>query len=102
MNAAKSFFVAFTLTLCVLALPLSFLVIDSNMRRTVYGRAEPDVSFSVQAGRPTLTADGDPVTVMPAEGQRLVYALLPAPVRVVWYFLRGETEAAARLWSLTD
>ena len=95
----KTFFAAFVLTLCVLALPLSFLLVEWNMQRTVYGRVEPGVSFSVVAGRPTLTADnGEAVTLVPQEGQRVAYALLPAPVRAGWYLLRGEVEAAARLW----
>lgn len=95
----KTFFAAFVLTLCALALPLSFLLIEWNMQRTVYGRVEPGVSFSVVAGCPTLTAtDGERVTAIPKPGQRVVYALLPAPVRAGWYLLRGEVEAAARLW----
>ncbi len=99
MKSVKTFFVAFILTLCVLALPLSFLLVEWNMQSTVYGRVEPGVSFSVVAGRPVLiTTDGEAVTTIPQAGQRAVYALLPAPVRAGWYFLRGEVEAAARLW----
>lgn len=99
MKPAKAFMAAFILTLCALALPLSFLVIEYNMRHTVYGRVETGVSFSVDVGRPVLTDDnGEAVIAIPKQTRRAAYALLSAPARLIGYFLRGETQAATRLW----
>ena len=99
-RAAGTFLAALALSLCVLGLPLAFLLIECNMRLTVYGRVEPTVTFAVEQGAPTLTdGQGHTLTLLPESERQAAYALLAAPARAALWLLRCQQEAVARLFS---
>ena len=102
MKPVAAFFTAFILTLCVLALPLSFGVVEWNMGRTVWGEFTPSVSFSAAEGVPRLTdAEGESLSLPPV-AERGLWAAIPAPLKGLWYLFRGQLTAAAALWEATD
>ncbi len=95
-----TFFVALSLSLCVLGLGLAFLLIEWNMQQTVYGRVEPTLTFTVEEGVPTLTdAGGQALGVLPQQGRQAAYALLSTPARVTLWLWRAMQEAVADGWA---
>ncbi len=91
MTARHTFFVVFVLSLCVLGLLLSFLVIEYNIRRTIYGQMDFDLSYTLQGGLPVLTdGAGEPLWLLPAAWRQPLETLVDAPTRLLlWLYGRA-------------
>ena len=101
MRKAKSFFTAFSVSLCVLGLGAGLFAAGYNTRRMTRGQTAPTASFTLQNGRLSVkNSDNRTLTApLPEEGT-VGAAAVPAPARVTLYLLQRLTAAAERLAEL--
>ena len=102
LRKAAYLLAVFLLALCVLGLGPAFLLIECNIQRTVTGRVELGVAFSLEEGLPVLTdtASGEPVLRLSAEERQGATVLLPPSLRLLGTLWQEELAAASRLWAL--
>ncbi len=93
------FCVAFILTSCVLGLLVAFAAIEWNTQRVLYGRAAPNIGYSVDEGMPIMTdREGTPLFSLDENQQQGLWALLPPAARATAALLRGQAAGLHRLW----
>ena len=93
------FFIGFCLTLCVLGLVGVCLLAEVNMQKTAYGRVEPTVGYTLEAGRLQLyrIADGA-ARSLPAPLRERLTSLISAPVQGFGWLLRQESAGLEQMW----
>lgn len=95
---AGTFLVTLILTLGVLGCAASFFMIECNIRRTAYGRAEFAYAFMLDGGRPVLIAtDGTPLVLLSAADEERWAPLVGAPWRLLWRWGQVESDAVSRV-----
>ncbi|MBQ8683148.1 MAG: hypothetical protein IJ518_01360 [Clostridia bacterium] len=104
MRKFAALLTAFILTVCVLGLGPLFLLIECNIRQTVYGQADPNMAFSLEEGRPTLTHTdtGQAIRLLTDREWQGVSALLPPGIRATLVLLQQEADGAVRLWTWVE
>lgn len=92
----------FALAVCVAGFGPACLLIECNIQRTVTGRVEPGITFSLEEGMPVLTdtVSGNPMLRLSDEKRQGVAVLLPPSLRLLGTLWREELAAASRLWEL--
>ena len=87
----------FILTCTLLSAGPLCLLIEGNLQRTVHGRFDPGVGFSLQEGVPTLANHGEQPSLSPRLRQGIT-ALIQPGYRLVLRLVRWELEATVWLW----
>lgn len=93
-----SFLTAMVLSFCVLGFGGACLVIECNMRQSMYGNVQLELSYQLDNGVPQLTDGSKPLLTLDSPKRQAITALIAAPRRLVMAVLQAENAIFAQFW----